>query len=63
LEGIVAKRRDSRYESGMRSGAWQKMRINRGQEFVIGGYIPAGRNFDTLIFGYYDEHERLMFAA
>jgi bifunctional non-homologous end joining protein LigD len=35
LEGLVAKRRDSRYEPGLRSGAWQKMRVNRGQEFVI----------------------------
>jgi bifunctional non-homologous end joining protein LigD len=38
LEGLVAKRRDSRYEPGLRSGAWQKMRINQGQESVIGGY-------------------------
>ena len=38
LEGLVAKRRSSRYEPGLRSGAWQKMRINQGQEFVIGGY-------------------------
>ena len=38
LEGLVAKRRDSRYEPGLRSGAWLKMRVNRGQEFVIGGY-------------------------
>ena len=29
LEGLVAKRRDSRYEPGLRSGAWQKMRVNR----------------------------------
>ena len=36
LEGLVAKRLDSRYEAGVRSGAWQKMRVNRGQEFVIG---------------------------
>src|ERR1700704_5226106 len=36
FEGLVAKRRDSRYEPGQRSGAWQKMRINKGQEFVIG---------------------------
>src|SRR5689334_1042329 len=26
FEGIVAKRRDSRYEPGQRSGVWQKMR-------------------------------------
>src|SRR5690348_16584532 len=27
LEGLVAKRRNSRYEAGQRSGAWQKMRV------------------------------------
>jgi ATP-dependent DNA ligase len=37
LEGLVAKRRDSKYEPGLRSGTWQKMRVNQGQEFVIGG--------------------------
>src|SRR5207247_3126504 len=42
LEGLVAKRRDSRYEPGQRSGAWRKMRINKGQQFVIAGY-PVGR--------------------
>ena len=53
LEGLVAKRRKSRYEPGQRSGAWRKMRINRGQEFLIGGYTPSGSNFDALIFGCY----------
>src|SRR6516225_2153782 len=43
LEGLVAKRLDSVYESGQRSGAWRKMRIDREQEFVIGGYTPASR--------------------
>jgi ATP-dependent DNA ligase len=28
FEGLVAKRRDSRYEAGLRSGAWMKMRVN-----------------------------------
>src|ERR1700678_4336487 len=41
LEGLVAKRRDSKYEPGLRSGAWQKMRVNQGQEFVIGYYEGA----------------------
>jgi bifunctional non-homologous end joining protein LigD len=54
LEGIVAKRSDSRYESGQRSGAWQKMRINQGQEFVIGGYTPGPHGLDAVIFGHYD---------
>ena len=48
LEGLVAKRRDSRYEPGLRSGAWQKMRVNQGQEFVIGGYTVGSKTFDAL---------------
>jgi ATP-dependent DNA ligase len=35
--------------------------VNRGQEFVIGGYTP-GNPFDALIVGYY-EGERLLYAA
>ena len=62
LEGVVAKRRDSRYEPGLRSGAWQKMRINQGQTFVIGGYTVGSSTFDALIFGYYEGH-RLVYAA
>jgi DNA ligase D-like protein (predicted ligase) len=62
LEGIVAKRRDSHYEPGRRSGAWVKMRIGSGQEFVIGGYTPSPKNFDALIVGYY-EGKKLFYAA
>ena len=62
LEGLVAKRLDSRYEAGLRSGAWQKMRVNRGQEFVIGGYTVGSKTFDALVFGYY-EGDRLVYAA
>jgi ATP-dependent DNA ligase len=62
LEGLVAKRRDSVYEAGQRSGAWRKMRVNQGQEFVIGGYTPTPKNFDALIFGYY-EADQLIYVA
>ncbi len=62
LEGLVAKRADSKYEPGQRSGAWQKMRVNQGQELVIGGYTPSDKNFDALIIGYY-EGAKLMYAA
>jgi bifunctional non-homologous end joining protein LigD len=62
FEGLVAKRRDSKYEPGLRSGAWQKMRVNQGQEFVIGGYTLGGKTFDALIFGYY-ENGRLIYCG
>ena len=61
FEGIVAKRKDSFYESGKRSGAWVKYRVNRGQEFVIGGYTP-GNPFDAVIVGYY-EGDNLHYVA
>jgi DNA ligase D-like protein (predicted ligase) len=62
LEGIVAKNLDSLYEPGERSGSWRKMRINKRQEFVIGGYTVGARTFDALIFGYY-EGARLLYAG
>ena len=62
LEGIVAKRHDSLYEPGRRNGAWVKMRIGGGQEFVIGGYTPSLKNFDALLVGHFVGN-KLMFAA
>jgi bifunctional non-homologous end joining protein LigD len=41
LEGIVAKRRDSRYEPGRRTGAWVKIKHVDRQELVIGGWLPG----------------------
>jgi ATP-dependent DNA ligase len=38
------------------------MRVNQGQEFVIGGYTVGSKTFDALIFGYY-EGDRLIYAA
>ena len=38
------------------------MRVNQGQEFVIGGYTVGTRTFDALVFGY-DEGDRLTYVA
>jgi bifunctional non-homologous end joining protein LigD len=62
FEGLVAKRRDSKYEPGLRTGAWQKMRVNIGQELVIGGYTPSPKNFDALVIGYFSDG-KLLYAA
>ncbi|MGH2687539.1 MAG: DNA ligase D, partial [Actinomycetota bacterium] len=49
LEGIIAKRLDSRYEPGGRSGAWVKVKNVGRQEFVIGGWMPGeGRRHDRI---------------
>ena len=38
FEGVVGKRKDSKYEAGKRSGAWLKVKPVTTAEFVIGGY-------------------------
>lgn len=44
LEGIIAKRTDAPYRPGKRSRAWLKLKIERTQEFVIGGWTPPQRS-------------------
>jgi bifunctional non-homologous end joining protein LigD len=62
LEGVVAKRKDGRYEVGKRSGSWAKFRLNSGQELVIGGYIPGANGVDAIVVGYY-RGEDLIYVA
>lgn len=63
LEGVVAKRRDSTYQPGERSGDWVKLKLEQQQEFVIGGYRPEGSTgVDALLVGYY-EAGTLQFAG
>ena len=62
LEGVIAKRRDSRYDAGQRSGAWVKLKLDKQQEFVIGGYRPGNHGIDALIVGY-QEDKQLRYAG
>ena len=57
LEGIIAKRRNSRYESGRRSTAWLKHRFSQVEEFVIGGYIPEDDTFGRLLIGLWEDDQ------
>ena len=63
LEGVVAKKRDSVYRAGTRVTTWLKLKLNKGQEFVIGGYKPAAAgSFQSILVGYYDA-KKLIFAG
>jgi DNA ligase D-like protein (predicted ligase) len=62
LEGIIAKRADSVYEPGRRSGLWVKRRVNLSQEFVIGGYVPSHLGVDSIVIGIYRD-KQLHYAA
>lgn len=49
LEGVMAKRTDSRYVSGQRSRSWIKLKIEQTQEVVVGGWRPGkGERADTV---------------
>jgi bifunctional non-homologous end joining protein LigD len=49
LEGIMAKRLDSRYYPGKRSDCWRKLKNLRTQEVVVGGWKPGeGRRKDAI---------------
>jgi hypothetical protein len=39
------------------------MRINRGQEFMIGGYRPTAKNFDGNAFVYHESSDLIYVAA
>jgi bifunctional non-homologous end joining protein LigD len=62
LEGVVAKKADSVYQPGLRTGVWTKTRINLGQEFVIGGYIPSHLGVHSIVVGFYKGKD-LYYAA
>jgi bifunctional non-homologous end joining protein LigD len=53
LEGVVAKRLQSTYKSGDRSGDWVKFKMSPEQEFVVGGFKP-GNPLESLVVGYYE---------
>ncbi len=62
LEGILAKQRGSFYEE-RRSREWQKIKITRRIECVVGGYTePEGSraHFGSLVLGLYDEKSQLI---
>ncbi|HUF51279.1 MAG TPA: hypothetical protein VMN60_10620, partial [Longimicrobiales bacterium] len=63
-EGVIAKRRDSRYEH-RRSRSWLKMKCEVTQEFVVGGFTDPQRSrvgFGALLVGYH-EGEDFVFAG
>ncbi len=58
LEGLVAKRLDSRYEPGRRANGWVKVKNGNRQELVVGGWLPGQGQRRTqigaLLVGYHD---------
>ncbi|HKV86901.1 MAG TPA: non-homologous end-joining DNA ligase [Candidatus Dormibacteraeota bacterium] len=61
LEGIVAKKLDSRYDPGRRAGLWVKVKNHNRQELVIGGWLDGEGKREgypgALLVGYYKDGE------
>ncbi|OWY62300.1 hypothetical protein B7486_59175, partial [cyanobacterium TDX16] len=67
LEGLVAKRVDSRYEPGKRTRQWIKVKVRRRQELVVGGWLAGkeGRSgrLGSILVGYHEDDGTLHYAG
>lgn len=67
FEGVIAKKRDARYQEGKRSTDWLKIKGTLADEFVFAGYT-AGQGarsgaFGSLVLGQYDNSGNLVYAG
>src|SRR5205823_8381982 len=65
-EGIVAKRADAPYQPGRRSHDWLKLKIERRQEFVVGGWTEprnSREHIGAILLGVYDKAGGLVYAG
>jgi bifunctional non-homologous end joining protein LigD len=65
LEGVVAKRLQSRYLSGRRTRNWLKVKHYQRETFLVGGFVPDGDQVRSLLVGLPDPERpgRLRFAG
>jgi len=65
FEGVIGKRKDSKYESGRRSLSWLKVKPTHSADFVVGGYTKgkgSRTGLGALLVGYWDKN-KLRFAS
>jgi bifunctional non-homologous end joining protein LigD len=65
LEGIMAKKADSLYSIGERTSDWLKIKANKRQEVVIGGYtnnVDSSKAFSALLVGVYND-DKLIYTG
>jgi len=67
LEGVIAKKKDSRYQPGRRSRDWLKIKARPSQEFLIAGYTRGegrrSKGFGSLVLAVRDESGELRFVG
>lgn len=67
LEGVMAKKKDSSYEEGLRTGSWLKIKKLKTCDCVIFGYTKGaqsrGKTFGALILGLYDKDGKPVYVG
>ncbi|HEX6925776.1 MAG TPA: DNA ligase D [Longimicrobiaceae bacterium] len=64
-EGLIAKRRTSKYRPGQRTDDWVKVKLENTQEFVVGGWTEPRRSrqhLGAILLGYYEDGD-LIYAG
>ena len=67
LEGVVAKKKDSQYEEGLRTGSWMKIKKLKICDCIIFGYTMGsesrGATFGALLIGVYDNESKPVYLG
>jgi bifunctional non-homologous end joining protein LigD len=65
-EGIIAKETGSPYMAGKRARSWLKLKLEKRQEFVVGGFTEprkSRQHLGALLLGYYNEKDELVYVG
>ena len=65
-EGVIVKDVDAPYQPGKRSKAWLKVKLEKQQEFVVGGYTEprnSREHIGSLLVGFYNDDDELIYAG
>ena len=67
LEGVVAKAKDSKYEEGLRTGSWLKIKKLKTCDCIIFGYTRGAavraKTFGALLLGVYDKEGKPVYLG
>jgi bifunctional non-homologous end joining protein LigD len=65
-EGVIVKDMNARYEPGKRSKSWLKIKLEKQQEFVVGGFTEprnSREHIGALLVGFYNEDDDFIYAG
>ncbi len=65
-EGVIVKDVNAAYQPGKRSKSWLKVKLEKQQEFVVGGYTEprnSREHIGSLLVGFYNDDDELIYAG